>query len=92
VATNLRLRPRAEAALKERAAATGRSQQELMRDALDLYLGLVDAPPDRRPRSREELYAAGLLIPARGPLRRVDVPLDTGGLTSIEMLNRDDRF
>ncbi len=92
MATNLRLKPRAEAALKERAATTGRSQQELIRDALDLYLGLVDVPPAGRQRSREELYAAGLLIPARGPLRKVDVPLDTGGLTSLEMLNRDDRF
>lgn len=92
MATNLRLRPATEAALRERAASTGRSQQELIRDALDLYLGLVDLPPVVRPRSREDLYAAGLLIPARGPLRKVDRPLDTGGVTSIEMLDRDDRI
>jgi hypothetical protein len=92
MATNLRLRPATEAALRERAASTGRSQQELIRDALDLYLGLVDAPPVGRRRSREDLYAAGLLIPARGPVRWVDEPLDLGGQTSIELLDREDRF
>ncbi len=92
MATNLRLKPRTEAALRERAASTGRSQQELIRDALDQYLGLVDAAPIERQRTREELYAAGLLIPPKGPIRWVEEPLDTGGMTSLEMLDRDDRF
>ncbi len=91
MATNLRLRPATEAALRDRATSTGRSQQELIRDALDRYLGLSETPPQRRP-SRDELYAQGRLIPARGPMRKVDLPLDPGGQTSIEMLNREDRF
>lgn len=92
MATNLRLRPATEAALRERAASTGRSQQELIRDALDRYLGLVETHSGRQYRSREELYAQGALIPARGPMRRVDHPLDLGGHTSLELLDRDDRF
>lgn len=91
MATNLRLRPATETALRERAAQTGRSQQDLIRDALDQYLGLAEVPLTRQ-RTREELYAAGLLIPAKGPIRFVEDPLDTGGMTSLEMLNRDDRF
>ena len=92
MATNLRLKPRTEAALRERAASTGRSQQELIRDALDQYLGLVDVPPVARQRSREELSAAGLLVPPREPMRHVEQPLDLGGHTMMELLDRDDRF
>ncbi len=92
MATNLRLRPRAEAALRERAASTGRSQQALIRDALDRYLGLGETAPPQNSRSLDELRAQGLLIPPRGPLRRAEQLLDLGGQTSLELLDRDDRF
>ncbi len=92
MATNLRLRPAAEAALRERSASTGRSQQELIRDALDRYLGLAETTPARGVRSLDELRAQGLLLPARGPVRKVEHPLNLGGKTSIELLDRDDRF
>jgi len=92
MATNLRLRPAAEAALRERAASTGRSQQELIRDALDRYLGLTEAPPPRSARSLDDLRAQGVLLPARGPSRKVEHRLNLGGKTSIELLDRDDRF
>lgn len=92
MATNLRLRPATEQALRERAASTGRSQQELIRDALDRYLGLDETTSARGARSLDELRARGLLLPARGPVRWVEEPLDLGGQTSIELLDRDDRF
>jgi len=40
MATNLRLRPETEHALKLEAERSGRSQQEIIREALDLHLGL----------------------------------------------------
>jgi len=55
MATNLRLRPATEAALRERSASTGRSQQQLIRDALDQYLGLAESHPSGRYLPREEL-------------------------------------
>jgi plasmid stability protein len=92
MATNLRLRPATEAALRERAASSGRSQQELIREALDRYLGLAETLPPRGAQSLDELRAQGRLLPARGPIRWVDEPLDLGGRTSIELLDREDRF
>ena len=67
MATNLRLRPELATALREEAARTGRSQQALVREALELYLGI----PPIRPRgpSREELIAAGAVKPPRAALR-----------------------
>jgi predicted transcriptional regulator len=38
MATNLRLRPDTARALRERAASEGRSQQDIMREAIDAYL------------------------------------------------------
>jgi len=93
MATNLRLRPATEAALRERAASTGRSQQELIRDALDRYLGLAETSlPPRRARSLDELRAQGVLLPAREPIRKVEHRLNLGGASSIELLDRDDRL
>ena len=40
MATNLRLSPESARALQDAARASGRSQQELIREALDQYLGL----------------------------------------------------
>lgn len=94
MATNLRLRPAAEKALRERAASTGRSQQQLIRDALDRYLGLDagDETPARRP-SLDDLRARGVLIPAREPARRAEKLLEMDGRpSSLELLDRDDRF
>ena len=58
MATNLRLRPEQSEALRVRASATGRSQQELIRDAVDRYLDLGV----RREATRlEQLRAEGRL-------------------------------
>jgi hypothetical protein len=44
MATNLRLNLKAERALRAEAARTGESQQNLIRTAVDQYLGLDKAP------------------------------------------------
>lgn len=91
MATNLRLRPEAERALREAAERTGRSQQELMREAIDRYLGLDIAAPGHD--SLDDLIAKGLVIPAKQPLtkphRRLTLP---AGVTSLDLLDREDRI
>lgn len=91
MATNLRLRPEAEAALRSEAERTGRSQQELIREALDRYLGIGVSGPT--PGSIDDLIARGLLIPAREPYRRPRGRLTLpSGVTSLDLLDREDRF
>jgi hypothetical protein len=92
MATNLRLRPDAEEAVRAEAARTGRSQQELIREAVDAYLGLRDS----HPRSEAEaLVATGSVLPARTPFVEVDdedmlrLP---EGVTTLQLLDRDERF
>lgn len=90
MATNLRLRPDAEEALRTQAAAVGRSQQELIREAVDRYLGLVSAPV---PRTVEgALLASGAVLPARNDFRESGqlLPLREG-VTTLQMLDREDR-
>jgi len=92
MATNLRLRPDAEAAVRAEAVRTGRSQQELIREAVDAYLGLRPS----HPRSETEaLIADRSALPARTPFVEVDaddmVPLPDG-VTTLELLDRDERF
>lgn len=92
MATNLRLRPETETALRERAESTGRSQQELIREALDQFLGL-SARPDVAPGSIADLIARGVLIAPREPYRRVTNPIKLPeGVTSLDLLDREDRF
>ena len=88
MATNLRLRPEAEKALREKSEATGRSQQELIRMALDEFLGL--ATP--RTATLDELLAAGVVTAPR-PLRDDVPPLALPpGMNSLDLLDREDRF
>ena len=90
MATNLRLRPETEAALRTAAERTGRSQQELIREAVDQYLEIGSAP---RRSSVQQLIDAGLLIPARTPYRRAENPITLpDGMTTADLLDRDDRF
>jgi hypothetical protein len=93
MATNLRLRPELETALREEAARTGRSQQELIREALERFLGL--GLPTRRPagHSLDELIAAGVVKHPREPFRRAPrlLPLPEG-VTTMDLLDREDRF
>jgi hypothetical protein len=87
VATNLRLRPDAEAALRAEAERSGRSQQEILRDAVDRYLDLVggdptgddptgddptgDDPTGGDPTGGDALLRSGALLPPRTRYRRV---------------------
>lgn len=97
MATNLRLRADAEAALRAKAARTGRSQQDLIRDAVDASLGLgastggdtLDGSPDEM--RRETLRGLGLR-PARLPYSELEhlVTLPRG-VRSSDLLDREDR-
>jgi len=87
MATNLRLRPEAERALRKESERTGRSQQDLIRAALDEYLGLV--PPSEQ--TLEELIASGLVSAPRPIVEIVPISLPDG-MTSLDLLQREDRI
>jgi hypothetical protein len=89
MATNLRLRPEAEAALRVEAERSGRSQQEILREALDRYLNLTggDQAGD------DPLLRSGALLPPRTHYQKV-TPTTTlpVGVTSLDLLDRDERL
>jgi len=90
MATNLRLRPDAEEAVRVEAQRSGRSQQEVIRDAIDRYLALTpDAAP---PSDLEALIATATVRPPRTPYRkarkRITLP---SGVTTADLLDREDR-
>jgi hypothetical protein len=86
MATNLRLSARTAQALREASHRSGRSQQELLREAVDRYLGLDEAATDR-----ERAIALGV-VKRPTPFQdiRPTIALPTG-LTSLDLLDRDDR-
>ena len=90
MATNLRLGADAEEALRREAERTGRSQQELIREAVDRYLGLAGNRPPTS--DRDVVVTSGLALPARRAYEELEelVRLPTA-LTTIELLGRDDR-
>jgi hypothetical protein len=77
--------------LRLEATRRGRSQQELIREAVDRYLGLSQA--DDEPRSdAEALIASGRVLPARSPFRDVQPTLRLPrGVTTQDLLDREDR-
>lgn len=95
MATNLRLRADAEAALRDAASRTGRSQQELIREAVDEYLGI--GPTGGRAGARlasdtDALIDAGLVRPAREAFRHAGELLTLpDGVSTADLLERDDR-
>lgn len=83
MAMNLRLRPEAAAALKAESERTGRSQQEILRQAVDEHLGLAT----RRQQSRLPDW----VIPASEPYRRVEPSLVLPeGMTLVEFIDRQE--
>jgi hypothetical protein len=90
VAVNLRLAPELASALQAEAERTGRSQQEILREAVARHLHLVDERPGS---DREAARASQVVQPARVAYRRVTprlrLPKDTN---SLDLLDRDDRF
>lgn len=90
MATNLRLRPATADALRRRAEQSGRSQQEIIREALERYLGL-DIPPVQD--ATADVIARGVIRPPRTPYRRVTQRLSLPeGMTSLDLLDREDRI
>ena len=86
MAINLRLTERTAQALRQRAAATGRSQQDLLREAVDRYLGVDDEQSDR-----ERALVDGL-VTMPTPYRRVEPTLKLpDGVSTLDLLDRDDR-
>lgn len=87
VATNLRLSREAEAALRAEAERTGRSQQEILRQAIGKYLGLIPSQPAGDP-----LLTSGKIAPPRVPFRDVSPRLHLeSGESSFDLLDRDER-
>jgi hypothetical protein len=94
VATNLRLHPDAQSALRDEAERTGRSQQDIIREALNRYLDRAVTPHIRSGRrDRDEMVASGAVLAPRTPYRRV-TPSNVAhaGARSLELLGRSDRL
>ncbi len=89
MATNLRLLPDAEAALRAEAERSGRSQQEILRAALDRYLDRSGGDLS----SGDPLLRSGTLLPPRTRYRKVK-PTRTlpDGITTLDLLDRDERL
>ena len=85
MATNLRLRDDAAEALRQASERSGRSQQNLIREAVDRYLGLVDDQTDL-----DRALAQGLVRPPT-PFRDVRPSTTVSPLTSLDLLDRDER-
>jgi hypothetical protein len=90
MAMNLRLRPDLEAALRDEALRSGRSQQEILRAALARYLS--PAVGGSTAIDRDPLVASGQILPPRTPYQRVMPVLPPpDGMTSLDLLDRDER-
>lgn len=91
MATNLRLRPEAEEAVRSRAAQTGQSQQELIREAVDQYLGLSETAAPRS--AVEAMIATQGVLPARTAYRELDEMANLQrGANTEDLLDRGERF
>jgi hypothetical protein len=86
---NLRLGSEAEAALRAEAERTGRSQQDILREAVGKYLGLVTSQAG----DTDPLIARGTIAPPRVPFRDVAPRLPPRpGESSLDPLDREDRI
>ncbi len=86
VGTNLRLSDELAAALRKESARTGRSQQEIVREAIAAKLGLVTDETEL-----EEAIREGR-VEAPEPFRDFEPPLTLPpGRSSMDLLERDDR-
>lgn len=86
---NLRLGAEAEAALRAEAQRTGRSQQDILREAIGTYLGLIPSQIG----DNDPLISRGKVAPPRIPFRDVQPRLHLRpGENSLDLLDRDDRI
>lgn len=87
MSTNLRLSEELAAALRKESTRTGRSQQEIVREAIAAKLGLITNETDLEKAIRE-----GQVEPPE-PFRDFDPPLTLPrGRSSLDLLKRDDRL
>jgi len=85
VATNLRLDERVAAALRDASQRTGRSQQALLREAIDRYLGLGVAES-----ARERAVGSGL-VQSPSPFLDAEPSIRlAAGLSTLDLLDRGD--
>ena len=94
MAMNLRLPDETAAALQAEAERTGQSQQEIVRDALGRRLHLYDDDSEKvQMTDRQRAWVVRTVQPARVPYRKVRPRLRLPkGTTSLDLLDRDDRF
>jgi len=85
MATNLRLSAPATAALRELSVTTGRSQQELIREAVDRFLGRTGEPEVRQRAIESGLFKAPTPFQDVTPSIRLE-----HGRTTVDLLDRDD--
>lgn len=89
MAMNLRLGAEAEAALRAEAERSGRSQQDILREAIGKYLGLIPSQGG----DIDPLITRGKVTPPRTPFRDVRPRLHLRpGESSLDLLDRDDRL
>lgn len=97
MARNVHLQPDAESALREAAARTGRSQQQIIREAIDEKLGisreLMTGATDEplRPNSQDRLARLGITAAASAYRELAEPIMLDAGLTSADLLDREDR-
>lgn len=85
VATNLRLDERAASALRDASQRTGRSQQALLREAIDRYLGLGAAESER-----DRAVNSGL-VQSPSPFLDAEPSIRLpAGVSTLDLLDRDD--
>lgn len=88
---NLRLRAEAAEALRREAQRTGRSQQDVLREAVDRQLGL--SPANHPSDELDVLVASGTIRRPRSAYRRANSRLHLPPrATSADLLDRHDRF
>lgn len=91
MAMNLRLESDTAEAVRREAQRTGRSQQDVIREAVNRHIGLLDGEP---PRSElGVLIATGTVRAPRVPYFQVTERLQLpAGVTSSDLLDRSERI
>jgi hypothetical protein len=93
MATNLRLSREAEEAVRREAERSGRSQQEVIRDAIARQLGIAESASTGARDDLASLISSGTVRAPRSHAhrggRRLLLP---DGVGSVDLLNRDDRI
>ncbi|MDQ2796462.1 MAG: hypothetical protein M3Y06_04775 [Actinomycetota bacterium] len=93
MATNLRLRQETQDALRAEAGRTGSSQQQLIRDAVDRFLGLGAPSSEGSDGERERRLAEAGTRPPRLPFRELDdLVLLPPGVTGDDLVDRGERL